>query len=830
MKKTYTFFILLIICPFVLKSQTSEYLTVPERLNEQCKQSFIDDLNEGVISLDDLNSTSKRDWKVYADREGVQLKNSYNGSNNGDKLRFMQPLWVTDVRGKWLEVANTRTDEKLGWVEARYLILSSYSLKTEGKISIPRKSIILTSLDELVEGGVDPKEIEDQKHFYDDPSPQTGNLIKTPLRFTILFTLKEQDGSVLLCKNDVLDGSDIENKNLVLGWIPKANVTTWSSRAMVEPTSDMNNPHAQGKNLWPGYKDLSKMSTFLKNNFYSKDGRFIEYKAGKIHAFRMRFPVLDLTDHAIGVSKNIKMSLDQQIKEAGLNIDNVKPVVSIAKDVSGESNDVAELDRVKEDLVQKSKETNIIFAIDATLSMEPYKKAVSRTIKRIVDENERLGQHSVRFGLILYRDYEDGRDSYQVEQLTNDYDYMSKRIGNIICKSKDDDDPEAQYQGLVEGLKRLNLNEKRSNVLVVIGDCGNHKIDKKGYKLQDVADVLIEKNINLISFQVISKNKPTYSKFNRDALKLIKLTSDSKIPEAWRDDKDKLSKELIRSKDRTTNTQLLKWRDGASKCDFQNMFGKGVFAVPGSDMNEQLLETSIVTTLSEYMSTVDNRISILEDVMNGGEGCGVPSGIKVAKPPWALIAYLIENFGWSEQEAIDYLQRNEVTVKAFVAMNNLKGGKIGSSEENALRYVVFLTHKEFLDLKNELSALINSSPRGSSEKKKEFQEKMSRVVENILGNGVTSSTIEELTLNDIWKIVFGFEFKNKILRNKTLNDLSSVNPIIFNRFWKNFISASETFTDQDYIHTNPYKSRQLIINRKKFYWVPIEDLPGTRLE
>jgi len=581
---------------FSFNNTAQEWLKVPDKFNSQCQQSFIDDINKGVISLSGLPSDLDNDWKVYADRDNIQLKNKDNGSNNGKTLKFMDPLVVSKVKGKWLHVYDAGSKEELGWVEARYLILSRFSLKTEGNVSVPRKVIVLTSLDELVEGEVDPEEILDQKHYYNNPSPKVGEIIGTPQRFKILFVMKEQDGSVLLSSTDVLSGStDIENKTKILGWMPKANRTTWSTRACLEPSSNLSNPHKDEVNNWPGYKDLNKLNTGLESNIYTNSGRFIEFSVGRIHSYRMRYPILDHKE----------------------NTDNIKQVVSIAKNITDDNTDISVIDQILEKLKSMQKQTNIVFAIDATLSMKPYYQEISRSLEYIIKNNSELNQHEIKFGLVIYRDYEDGEEAYDYEPLTTDYELIQRRLNNIICKSDDDNLPEAQYNGLIKGLNKLNLKSDQSNVVVLIGDCGNHSPDPEGLTKNDVIDIFIKKNINLIAFQVNSETKgfSNYMKYNLDAQNYITSTAKDKIMGIETNLKYKWEH------DKSDNTYKLKWVDG-SDCDIQNMFGRFIYANTDEAMKPPLLKSSIVTTLKEYMKSIDNNISVLEHVINGNNGCG----------------------------------------------------------------------------------------------------------------------------------------------------------------------------------------------------------------
>ena len=79
--------------------------------------------------------------------------------------------------------------------------MSAWSLKSEGldgKVSVPRKAIVLTSSDEMASGQIDVDDVLNQKNYYYRPSTSKNDFKGKAKTFEILFILKEQDGSVLL--------------------------------------------------------------------------------------------------------------------------------------------------------------------------------------------------------------------------------------------------------------------------------------------------------------------------------------------------------------------------------------------------------------------------------------------------------------------------------------------------------------------------------------------------------------------------------------------------------------------------------------------------------
>ena len=72
-------FIFLILVGSTITLFSQNWKTVPEAFDGQCKQSFLDDIYTGVISLNSLPSKTDRIWTVYSDRENNRLKNRARG-------------------------------------------------------------------------------------------------------------------------------------------------------------------------------------------------------------------------------------------------------------------------------------------------------------------------------------------------------------------------------------------------------------------------------------------------------------------------------------------------------------------------------------------------------------------------------------------------------------------------------------------------------------------------------------------------------------------------------------------------------------------------------
>ena len=792
-----------------------DFKKIPEIFTNQLPSSYYQKINDGEIDLNNLNTKSKKPWTVWSDRDGNRLMNQYLGTKKSEdfELPFFEELFVLDARKNWLKVITKQKikDRYLeGWINSRYLVLSKYSLKTEpvDGVSVPRKEIILTDLDELEQiqksnnKRVNPEDALKLRNFYTQPKPKAEYKRGEAKAFRILFVLKEQDGSKLLSTNDVLDGNFKTNKSNALGWVTGSNVRSWNSRIALEEARSKEALDEYEDEELPGYKDLNTLKVGLNSNTFPPNPE-IEFKVGEVRALKMRMPVM----------KRIEGN------------QNIAKVISISRSSQGMDDEkVLRNNELLEKLNRKKAKTNIIFAIDATISMRYYMKEVAKTVEKIIDQNKIYNSTELRFGLIVYRDYKDGKDlkapAYKVHQLTTDYDAIKLAIQNTICESKDNDEPEAVFQGLINGLNEMNINSSESNIVVLIGDCGNHRPGtssyNKNHSLEKVVKIFNEKSINLLSLQVNHTGDDSHFDFNDDIIDIISTTAKNKIVD---DNKLKINLKKIPE----INAYDLEWIRpkgiNDTRDDYINMFGRFIYETDGS-MNGDDLVKSVVEVVREYNDLTQDNITVLNNAIN--IGTGGPVEVEIAEPTEGLILYIQNTYNYSREEAKDYLNRNEVTLSAYVSMDYSGGNNI-----KALKEVVFLSDKEKKSLTRSLRKLSSSDCGSIKEQKKCFQDNMIEVCRSLLGYETSLETIENLSMNQVWTNLFGVEFKNEKLKNIPLKTINGITRKDFQKFYSDFKSKAISFCNNTYVHDNSYKSRRFSLNNSYYYWIPLEDLPGT---
>ena len=111
--------ILLLFIVFVNNIFASDYLTLPDVFNSQCKTSFIKNIENGEILLNNLSSRSQMYWIVYSDRDNNKFYSSMNGSENNFTGSFMQPFYVKKTQNNWLLLVDFDEEVEYGWIHAK---------------------------------------------------------------------------------------------------------------------------------------------------------------------------------------------------------------------------------------------------------------------------------------------------------------------------------------------------------------------------------------------------------------------------------------------------------------------------------------------------------------------------------------------------------------------------------------------------------------------------------------------------------------------------------------------------------------------------------------
>lgn len=758
------------------------YLSVPDELNAYCKSSFIDKINKGDISLESLRSTNQICWEVYSDKSENSLKTKPNGYDNGDRLDYMEKVVVKEVRGNWLWVYSrifdknrkVEHDKERGWIKSENLILSGYSLLNEK--STPRKAMILVSLSNIDKSSLHTQQIL-KNIFYNKPNAEAKNATGREARkFEIYFILKETAGAVLLSKTDKLNGTAKQLESNVPGWIPKSNVTFWDHRVCLELASRQQAvSDYTGKDL-PVFDTKSELDNFLSTQIYSKKDVIKNYqvKPERQDPYEMRMPIIKNYDSR------------------------TKQVASIARINTGQEStieiDKANVERKIQEVKNKLENVNILFVIDGTQSMSKYYPSVASSIRQTIENNKIKGStNNLKFGLAIYRDYADGKGALEIEPLTTSYKSIIDKVLTTNCYSNDNDLPEAQYNGLINGIKDAGFNPSHSNIVVLVGDAGNHNPDPKGKKLNDVVQQLFKFQASIVTFQVIYGKDQSFTDFNWDTQDYLMKTA-----ELYVNDKGKVKLENIAVK----NTYKLNFINAANKETDLYMFGRFTYASGDRPMDVNLLEQNIIESVNDYLKRVDDIKSRLED-MTGGNAVFTDDFID-----------LLKRKGFSEQEIETLKKAKEITAIGNTAT------RFYDKSEDCFVPVVFLSYDEKLAINDILNRLVNKT-QSTTQKKKAFQQALLEQCKKMLGDPSDDNILNK-DLNDIWDVILSVPFTGSTrLGNTKLRDMDKLDDNTFNGFYSGFEEAARKFIRND------YRSSRFELADQKFFWIPLSEIPGN---
>ncbi len=775
-------------CMIVLLLQSAvhgqvSYMSVPDRFQVSVKTSFLDSIHSDKVQIESLSRSLKREskWLVYSDRAKNTLNHRPGGPANGDFLDYMEQVAVEKVEGNWLYVRSLVYDKERpivhdkvrGWIKAENLVLSRNSLlNTKGT---PRKAMILVSLENLDPGKVNL--LSTTNYFYNQPLADYANKNgKNATKFDIYFVLKETKGSLLLSKTDHLNETESLLAVAVPGWMPKSNVTFWDHRVCLEPSATRQaNIDYSGKTL-PIFDSREQLKRCLVEQEYESNKKNV-IKTCKVGPTRPRAEIMRMP---------ILQNHDAETKE-------VASIASLEKSEEATATIQAKLQTVKAKLAN----VNVLFVVDATQSMKNYFLPIAKSIGEIIRNNQDKGSTTnLRFGLAIYRDYADGEDAYRIIPLTSNHQSIANAVLAIKPFSNDTDLPEAQYNGLVRGIKEAGFDATHSNIVVLVGDAGNHQPDPKGRTVGEVVDLMFKYQISMVTFQVISGRDPSYLDFNRDARTFLRKSAEKYVIDP---------KTVKLSPVNIQNTYKLGFLGTGNGEHSLFMFGRFTYASETQSMDSKVLETNVTEALNDYLGLVDDVRAKIE---SAGDGKG--SG-EAFTPEFES---LLKQKGFTESDIEILKTAGEFTAKGHTSM------KFYEKTEPCFVPVVFMSANEKSNMVEIFNKLVKDNQSTITEKKESFKNALVAQCQGMLGVLSTQNILDK-TLNEIWDIILGIPFEGYgNLGNTKLIDLNKISDENFDKFFKSFSLKFEKFKKEN-------RDERFTLAGQNFFWVPLKDMPGN---
>ena len=497
------------------------------------------------VELSPVNAKlSSIPWYVYSDRSDNPVFNTQTGQTASSKLGFGEKLAVVQLsqNGERLLVAHEpdienrslkSTSSSIGWVDIDNLLLWENCL-IDPKYHIDKKAMILFTIDAARQQLNIPGE---RRSFTSNvpvmrkPSDVGFDTIQSHKGLFQFFPVFKRYGDFLLLgESFTLDKS--KDFNGLKGWVHMKYVSEWSHRVAWEKNWERQAVNERESNtdsvgimvLQTRNEAVRYASTDRKRNFtpfVDNEAPYLEmtFNTERKPGPMGRFPILDI----------------EEINVPGQNVAG-KPikvgVIGEVMDLQGNEIPIQRLyDMTSE--IRNLRKVNLLFVIDATESMEPYRKSVIDGARSALLEINKLysdeeDKNDFLFGCLLYRDHHMELTTQKFgTSLSMDTAAFFRWLNtNLVPEnnrrrpgvSGTDDLEEALFYGIQSALDDYGPDEKFSNYMIIIGDCGDHQDKSTPRNIlyvdpKELVEELKSYNMNVLSLQVHHKNAPAFDLF-----------------------------------------------------------------------------------------------------------------------------------------------------------------------------------------------------------------------------------------------------------------------------------------------------------------------------
>jgi hypothetical protein len=594
-----------------------------------------------ILSTDfksmEFSNSESNPWDVYAVGKGVISYQNSNRDKPFKELDFMQGLWVTEWDENSGMIRVSKADkwardglegaENMGWVHIDDLLVWNRCLINDHVTELEIKGLIINQAEYFAD--VSSGDIEDenfgQVYYYQDPelTKRTENFASMLQYFFIYKVHYDENGSArsyLLGKQKQLPALNFRNlevsaEDIIAGWVPASRTVVWDTRVALESTA-----------IFEESRKMMKERSTPPLIFSTREAALDYYENSRIDKNDLIL-ALDPDSPPLGGSsmRYPQMAFDDPILYVGAT----GPVTDLT--FQNVLMTTEEFERIKQGfelLDYNLRQVNIVFVIDGTTSMQPYFEPVAEvigsTLKGIKAAHPR---NTFRLGAVVYRDYAELVSNRLIEVYELEaFDPENPSAHGLINFLKqidardyeDKDPPEAVYYGLRTALTRIlpRADEPRTNIVVMIGDAGNHT--QNSYTQVDpdmLSGLLAEKGCALLVHQVHHdmNNSVFYNDYTEQLKNIILKTANQIF------DKNAHLAEVARQQGFEYGQPVFtEVEQGVYRLDNYPLGATIVTAGEGSTTNPDILKERIIIQLEASQSYLQKQLDIIESFIMGG--------------------------------------------------------------------------------------------------------------------------------------------------------------------------------------------------------------------
>lgn len=721
-------------------------------------------------------------WVVYSDRDDNVTYTTPGGSTRYKTLALNEQLRIAQIKnGCALVYSEPQSDiaypmisqyaECKGWIPMKHLLI--WHSCPANDAGIYNKALLCVNLDE--EAGADLGKM------YRNPTNKTKfNRLTTDMNF--YFVMKREGNLALLARTHTLEG---RSDKMLAGWVAEQSYVAWNQRSCIEPT-------------W-SHKDVEYFADEnVKVNIYDKEDLdncvttipFARKQSAKYdkHLYRMnpddlRFPLLDDGTEVLyncstfGTPGGEPVELGEDLKD----LDGGSPL------------------GYSEQKLREMTNINIGIVIDGTSSMEQFYPAVKEAIKegRKFFENK----YNVKVGVVIYRDYGDGEFLTELFTLTRpdnpNLDTFLDNGGKYGIKSSRSDRTleEAMYEGINVALDRIGFKPDQSNLLLVVGDCGNDPEDTK-INRDDIVAKLVDKNVHIMGFQVRNGSEDAFGRFNNQMVYLMKSSLEKKYT--------RLSEAM--------KVQISEVKDGYKLVNDKksNLYvGSHSFPLAGQEMQLNKLSSLMQDAIMYCSESVKYQIDLLASLNAGGFNANRMAGTVDIDEE-----YLKQKLGIEKYEQIKKAN-SLMTFKGF-------SRKVHKSGRSFFKPVVFISSDELNALIERL-APVNDAAVIQTNNREPYVRAMKALIQSMVPD-ITDERMNQMGYKEVMATVAGLNEAAGALKGYTIMEIASPQAVSHTEYASLVSDFKRKFSMLQRLKAQQYKYTRTF-NGLKYYWLPVEDLP-----
>ncbi|KPA14614.1 hypothetical protein MHK_005178 [Candidatus Magnetomorum sp. HK-1] len=585
----------------------------------------------GSIAYESIES----DWQVFAAKDNLALYRSPKENKVAGVFNYLNEFFVIKMTEKHILVETKY--KKKGWGKVKDFIILTHAYKTNN--SINHKAVLLNKVGSI-EDDIDA--VKPLRGPFSNAIP-TEKTIRI-LDFAYIYSYypnKKEPSFVLISKKPYFlpytdQGDPYTIYNSMLGWVPISRVRLWCTREALEPNINRDYPIYYFKNkedIESYYKDHDNDNKCPRCNNVPLCQRRSTTKDDEILVIRPDFE--DNIDRNTWPPEIFRYMILKS------NNDITKPFeIGIASATMSDQIFKKNVDKSIDTIYVLAKSMDIVFLIDATMSMSPYFEQVGTIAKSIMGQFNRKNikfEQKLRFGVVLYRDYlNDKKDLFEINtNLTTNTAKIQQNLKNIrlikrIEKVGNLEDPayypEAVFQALIKTINKNHLDWKKGTrkLIVHIGDAGNHSRGKDTINEKEIAQKMVENDISYCAIQLVSPSKneehcKAQKLFCFQVISIIRHIAEISLKKSQEEDQGlfKLQKNDINRFNLLINNSK---KFDFNKKEVCSPLGESRWmlkCVPTNDIGEY--KKTIVNRIYQHEVDIVNVMNILDDIRMGSK-------------------------------------------------------------------------------------------------------------------------------------------------------------------------------------------------------------------